>query len=319
MLNFSSDAMRAELDRLLRSETFDLVQIEGVHLYSYLSTIARAPRPPRVVADWHNIDSELIRRYCQNLPVLFPRRWYAMRTAGLVQNLERRLLETCDAHLVCSERERQALSTRAPSAQIRVVENGVDTSAFRPDRAGPLRKRRDLVFVGSMDYHANIDAALYFSREIWPMLRQRRPDLRFVIVGSRPVREIVALGRQPGIVVTGTVDHVAPYYQDALAAVVPLRVGSGTRLKVIEAMAAGVPVISTRLGAEGLTVADGEDLVLADTPDAFVAAVLTIAGNDAEWTRLASAGRLAAGRYDWSGIGGRLYEYYEELVGSVRS
>ena len=115
------------------------------------------------------------------------------------------------------------------------------------------------MFVGSMDYHANIDAALYFADEIWPQVRERRPDLEFVVVGSRPTAEILALRNQPGITVTGTVDDIRPYYRSALAVVVPLRVGSGTRLKVLEAMAAGTPVISTTLGAEGLATKDGDE------------------------------------------------------------
>jgi glycosyltransferase involved in cell wall biosynthesis len=131
------------------------------------------------------------------------------------------------------------------------------------------------------------------------------------------VEEVVALARMEGITVTGTVDAVGPYYQNALVSVVPLRVGSGTRLKVLEAMAAGVPVISTPLGAEGLDVIDGQHLLLAEGPAAFAAAVLKLAGDEDEWRRLASAGQDAVRtRYDWSAIGSSLFQYYEELVAS---
>jgi glycosyltransferase involved in cell wall biosynthesis len=301
--------MRTELERILYSEQFDLVQMEGVHLSPYLPIIESAPGRPRVIADWHNIESELIRRYSENLSPIHPKRWYALRTAQLVKALEDKLLQRCEAHLVCSERERQALLARSPSARIRVVENGVDTVGYTPPASRAESDRRDLVFVGSMDYHANIDAAPYFAREMWPPLQQGRPDLRFVIVGSRPTSEILALGRQAGITVTGTVDSVEPYYRTALAAVVPLRVGGGTRLKVLEAMAAGVPVISTRLGAEGLAV----------TPAEVHAAILRLAGDEAEWRRISSAGReIAVSRYDWSTIGASLCEYYEEILSPVR-
>ena len=101
--------------------------------------------------------------------------------------------------------------------------------------------RQDVVFVGSMDYHANIDAVTYFAKTAWPALRERRPEWRFVIVGSRPAPEVVGLANEAGIVVTGTVEDVRPYYRKAALVVVPLRVGSGTRLKVLEAMAAGMP------------------------------------------------------------------------------
>ncbi|SRR5579883_2664304 len=316
--NFSSPAMRAELDRILQAESFDFVQIEGVHLSTYLSVIAAAPGPPRVIADWHNIESELIHRYAGNLSALAPKRWYAKRTARLVERLESKLLENCHAHLVCSERERQALLPRAAAATIRVIENGVDTSTFAPEGHLPGNVRRNLVFVGSMDYHANIDAVLYFGREVWPQLRQLRPDLRFVVVGSRPVPEVLALANTPGVEVTGTVEKIAPYYHTALAAVVPLRVGSGTRLKVLEAMAAGVPVISTPLGAEGLAVTHDRDLVLAASPAEFVSATLRISGDAREWTRIALSGRQTAQRYDWSRIGASLCEHYCEWSRKAR-
>jgi glycosyltransferase involved in cell wall biosynthesis len=167
-----------------------------------------------------------------------------------------------------------------------------------------------------MDYHANIDAVLYFAREIWPELHRARPELRFVIVGSRPAPSVVALAREPGISVTGMVETVQPYYENALEVVVPLRVGSGTRLKVLEAMAAGVPVVSTRLGAEGLDVTGGEHLALADTPPEFASTVLRLANNESEWRRIAAAGReVVRSKYDWPMIGESLYEYYAHGAG----
>ena len=317
VLNYTTARMRAELTRTLAEGHFDLVQMEGIHLSGYLPVIARAQSRPRLICDWHNIESELLERYVANHSHSLLKRWYGARTAHLTRAREHRLLEECDGHLVCSERERQALLTRVPGARIRVTANGVDVEA---QAAGQLERsrvpRKDVVFVGSMDYHANIDAALYFAREIWPGIYQSRPDLRFVIVGSRPVEEVTALGRLEGITVTGTVDSVAPYYQNALVSVVPLRVGSGTRLKVLEAMAAGVPVISTPLGAEGLNVIDGQHLLLAEGPAAFAAAVRKLAEDEDEWRRLASAGQEAVRtRYDWSAIGSSLFQYYEEVVG----
>src|SRR5213075_3095503 len=109
-------------------------------------------------------------------------------------------------------------------------------------------------------------AVTHFAREVWPQLHSEHPDLVFTIVGRDPTPEVKRLGDLPGIEVTGTVDDVRPYYYDALMAVIPLRVGGGSRLKILEAMAASVPVVSTRLGAEGLAVTDGENILLVDTP-----------------------------------------------------
>jgi polysaccharide biosynthesis protein PslH len=175
--------------------------------------------------------------------------------------------------------------------------------------------RKDLVFLGRMDYHANIDAALYFAKKIWPLIRERRPDLRFVIVGAHPAKEILALRDVAGVSVTGTVDDVRPYYRSALAAVVPLRVGGGTRLKVLEAMAAGTPVISTTLGAEGLAVTNGKDILLADSPEAIADAVTSLEANNPAWQDLVTNARnLVRAHYDWPVIGDVLLRLYAEQV-----
>src|SRR4029077_17036518 len=115
-------------------------------------------------------------------------------------------------------------------------------------------------------YHANIDGATNFARSVWPVIQRKHSNLRFTIVGRNPPREVTELSSIAGIEVTGTVDDVRPFYREALAAVVPLNVGGGSRLKILEAMAAGVPVVSTRLGVEGLNVNDGENILLADSP-----------------------------------------------------
>jgi glycosyltransferase involved in cell wall biosynthesis len=175
------------------------------------------------------------------------------------------------------------------------------------------------VFVGSMDYHANIDAALYFAKEAWPGIRMRRPDISLLIVGSRPVPEITALGKQDGITVTGTVEDVRPYYHGALASIVPLRVGGGTRLKVLEAMAAGTPVISTKLGAEGLSVTDGKELLIADSPAAMVDAVASLQDESTLWGNLvANARKLVREQYDWSVIGDKLVRLHEAQANTAR-
>jgi glycosyltransferase involved in cell wall biosynthesis len=209
----------------------------------------------------------------------------------------------------------------APDARVSVIENGVDVgyySGFKGRRRTDEARRYRVVFVGSMDYHANADAAVYFAREVWPMMRQHKPELVFTIVGRNPTPEVRALAALPGIEVTGTVDDVRPYYREALAAVVPLRIGGGSRLKILEAMAAGVPVISTRLGAEGLTIHDGQNIILAETPDDFRHALLDFFENTEQWQRLSSAAStLVRTRYDWSAIGATLLSTHRELMNRV--
>jgi glycosyltransferase involved in cell wall biosynthesis len=309
LLHYTSPLVMQQVERVLSNDSFDIVELEGIFLCSYVARIRKLAPRALLNCDWHNIESEVMSRYADNTPGL-PRRLYARRTAHLLRRQEDLLLPACDTHTVCSERERQALLRRNPGLRIEVIPNGVDVESFLSS-SEPNSLRRDLIFVGSMKYHPNVDGACFFAREIWPAIRRQRPDLRFVIVGAQPTAEVLKLAEQPGITVTGTVDDVRPFYRSALAAVVPLRVGGGTRLKILEAMAAGVPVISTALGAEGLSVTNGADILLADSPADFVECALMLTPVSELWKKLAEAGRSLARNYDWNAIGDKLLRFYD--------
>jgi polysaccharide biosynthesis protein PslH len=318
VLNCTTPEIAAALEKLGRETAFDSIQMEGVHLVRYVPVLRGFAGHPPIVCDWHNIESELMWRYAENVASL-PRRWYAQRTAALIERAEAELLRAADAHTVVSAREVAKLRAAVPKADLHVVENGVDTAYFSgcASEAGVARNR--IVFVASMDYHANVDAAVYFAREIWPALRERVDvKYRFTIVGRSPTPEVLALRDLPGIEVTGTVPDVRPYYREAAAVVVPLRVGGGTRLKILEAMAAGIPVVSTTLGAEGLEVDPGRDLLTADTPAAMVEAIASLRDQPAQWRRLSDAGRAVAARtYDWRIVGDRLFSIHQNAMQSV--
>jgi polysaccharide biosynthesis protein PslH len=163
-----------------------------------------------------------------------------------------------------------------------------------------------------------VDAAVYFAHSIWPKIAPVRERLKFVVVGARPTPEVMALGNELRVQVTGTVDDVRPYYRNALAVVVPLRVGSGTRLKVLEAMAAGVPVVSTSLGAEGLAVETGKNILIQDTPEGMARVLLQLNEGTPEWKELVSNARsLVTEHYDWAVSGLVLQAIHRDL--SVKS
>lgn len=309
VLNYSSARVSRLLADILQAGSFDAVQMEGVHLSAYLPVIRAAASRPVILSDWHNIESEILHRYSQVNPNPM-RRAYAWRTANLLERAETRFLAACDVHTVTSERERGRLQARNPAAEIHVIPNGVDVQYFAGQELDPGSPRTSLVFSGSMDYSANVDAVVWFVNSIWPALNQEHPALSFAIVGRDPTAEVRALagGR---VSVTGTVLDVRPYYTGALAAVVPLRIGSGTRLKILEAMAAGIPVISTRLGAEGLDLADGTHLLLADSADEMIAAVGRLAASPELWLRLSRSGREVVSRsYDWQALTEDLYRIH---------
>jgi polysaccharide biosynthesis protein PslH len=338
-LHYTTATMARVLRQVLAKDRYDVVQMETPFLASYLPIIRASRFSPRVVCDWHNIESEVIGRHSYRTKNVL-RRSYIQLTTHHTSRMERRIISAFDAHLVVSQRDRDQLLQLEPEGRVFVVENGVDTTYFAheaierayatwlqnqnqplaptrssQEEASSRPERYRVLFVGSMDYYANVDAVLQFARNVWPAIHGSKPALMFTIVGRRPGARVQALARLPGIEVTGTVDDIRPYYREAMAAVVPLRIAGGTRLKILEAMAAGVPVISTRLGAEGLSVSDGKDILFAEGPDEYCQA-LTALRRDELWRQalIDHAQSLVRGRYDWSVIGTRLVEIHRLLT-----
>jgi glycosyltransferase involved in cell wall biosynthesis len=316
VLNYTSSEMSAALTRAVRSEHFDLVHLDSIHMAASVEPVAEAMgATPRVVYNWHNIESEVMRRYRASEHSPF-RRLYSAITARQLAQLERSILNSAFGHVVCSDRERDRLLEIAPEARIAVVPNGVDTAYFENTAtlaAPPTR----IVFVGLMNYHANVEAAVSFARDVWPRLCSRLPGVTLTIVGASPAPAVLALRGGPGIEVTGTVPDVRPYYREALAAIVPLRTGGGTRLKILEAMAAGVPVVSTPLGAEGLDVTPGENIILADPddPDSWAREMASLAESQPIRRQLTeSARQLIRARYDWTMLGESLCQTYSRWM-----
>ncbi len=320
ILNFASPAMAEALETALARDPYDIVQIEGIEMFSYLRIIRAFPDGPKyIVMDWHNIESELMHRYSLTAKTPF-HRLYLLRAASQFKKIECEILDNCDLNLVMSEREGKDLLRRRPQSRVMVLENGVSLEEFavpakdRDDRRLWANRHR-VLFVGSMDYHPNIDAVRYFADEIWPALQRQLPSAVFTIVGRNPPEKVRALARRTAIEVTGTVPDVRPYYREAFVAVVPLRMGAGTRLKILEAMAAGLPVVSTALGAEGLAAQPGVQLELAEGPSEFCSRVTELRHNYPRWRELSIAGRkLVASTYDWRAIGARLLDTYFSLL-----
>ena len=310
-----SAAMRECIRRVTSDTAFDIVQLELSFLAHYLRAVNRRGGP-KTVLSMHNVETQRFDRELERAP------WNARRLVLLADRYlfpgwEGRALRSVDGVVAVSEADAAWIRSQAPDAALRIVRNGVDVDFFGPRRTPA--KSTSVVFTGSMDYPPNIDAAVWFADEIFPGLRERLPQLRFVVVGRRPPAEVQALAARPGIDVTGEVDDVRPYISDALALVVPLRSGGGTRLKILQAMSMACPVVSTTVGAEGLEVADSENILLADTPRHLSDSVVRLANSPELAERIAQAGRqLAVQRYDWTQCLQGLDDLYHTMLATGR-
>lgn len=225
----------------------------------------------------------------------------------------RRVRRAFDGCTVVSQVEADYLRRAAPEgAPLCIVPNGVDVAAYNGDFGSP--EADTLIYPGAMTYRANYDAAAWFSGSILPLIVARRPNVRFKITGSTNGVDLSAFPQTPQVHFTGYLDDIRPEIARSWVCVVPLRQGGGTRLKILEAMALGTPVVSTSKGAEGLEVTPGHDILIADEPEAFAQAVLRLLENPSLRVSLAEAGRrLVQSRYDWQKVGDALLQFVAEI------
>jgi len=230
---------------------------------------------------------------------------------------ERRILSRYRYIVTVSANDYDIVAGRDGQSEVTLFPNGVDTAYFAP--VSPQTNKEDvLLFVGAFGYGPNVDAFLYFCREIFPLLRARRPQIKFMAVGRDPSPDMKALAeREPGITVIGAVPDVRPYYAQASLAVIPLRLGSGLKLKTLEAFAMEVPVVSTSVGCEGIVAQDGQHLLVASTPETFADKVIWLLEHpDQAYFMARRARQLVEEQYDWQAITKSFEAYLLRIVGT---
>lgn len=262
----------------------------------------------------HNVETEIWRRHAATESNPVKRQMYAVEFKKMLR-YERQAVRRFHGVIAVSEHDRSLMEAWVEGSRISVVPTGVDLEQYRPD-FGHKPQAPLVIFVGAMDWEPNVDAMEYFCGQIWPAVLAQVTDAKLRIVGRNPGERVRKLATGC-IEITGRVSSVAEHLREASVVVVPLRIGGGTRLKIYEAMAAGKAVVSTSVGAEGLDVHHGRDIVLADTPSSFAQAVTALLRDENQRNSYEVAAAGLAARYDWMVIGEKFGRSLELMCGQV--
>lgn len=312
-----SEGLAATLRTMLERARYDAVQIAGIEMARYIPVVRRTAPGARVVFDDHNAEY-LLQGRAASVDARHPPSWtkalYSLIQWRKLRRYEAQVCRGADAVLAVSEDDAAALRSLGGTAPIFVVPNGVDTEYYRPNPS-MSPDPTTLLFTGTMDFRPNVDAVRWFVAEVLPLLQRTRPDVRLYVVGRSPAPAVERLA-SPTVTVTGAVEDVRPYFARASLFVVPMRMGGGVRLKILETLAMGLPVVSTSMGAEGAGLTHGKELLIADTAEQFAGAVTRMMEDSALRSRLAQTGRqTACERFDWRRIAPRLLDVYSGIRG----
>lgn len=310
---YHEEAKKA-LDDFLKGLPVDVIHIEDLVMVQYINK-GNTPRP--FVLDRTRVDLSYQFRARQIKPCSFPQSVSQLENLFKLYLYERRVSKVVNHYVVCCEQDARFIGRVINrSTPITIIPNGVNTGFFNgwPEQ---ISQQNDavLTFTGSMDYLPNIDGISWFFEHIYPLVIKVIPHLKVFIVGGNPSPAVQRFSILPGVTVTGLVPDVRPYYSRCTAFIAPIRLGGGSRLKIVEAMAMGRPVVSTTVGCEGLRVTDGEDILLADDASTFAKNVLTLLADDMLRQRVGVRGkRLVEQSYSWESLADKLADVYQDVV-----
>lgn len=301
---------------LLREERYDVVEAEGIEMARYLPLANGA----RTIFSDHNVEHLLQRRAFEvdrARPSRWPQALYSYVQAERLTRFERAACRLADRVVTVSEDDACALRALEPSGRYTIVPNAIDVDAY-PEREG-WPTRPSILFTGTLDYRPNRDAVRWLLDEIVPLVHARESGTRVFVVGRDPAPDSVARGqRDPRIAVSGAVESLDPYWARSTAYALPMRGGGGVRFKALEAMAAGLPIVSTRMGMEGIDAKPGTHYLAADTPAAFADALVRLIADRGLRERIReNATTLVRDRYDWRAVAPALLAVYRGVAGHV--
>jgi glycosyltransferase involved in cell wall biosynthesis len=310
-----SEELASKIRTLADRVDFDVVQIEHGSMGMYLQALPARLRK-RAVWVLHDIDFDKFMRIA-HIEARNATKMRAWIHATLMRRWQPHFASLFGLCVTMSEADQRLLLAANRNLRVEVSPNGVDTNHYRalPDEGDGA----EMLFIGNMGYPPNVDGAVYFCQEVLPLIRKEVADARLWIVGIGPAASVRRLEGN-GVFVTGSVPDIVPYYKRSTVCVVPLRAGSGTRLKILEAMALGRPVVSTSIGCEGLDVVGGEHILIADGSDLFAEQTVKLLKNKELRVRISATAReFVAASYDWDGIAERLMKDFDGLSRQVRN
>lgn len=310
-------AFREHLRNLLRQTQFDLVQFEGLEMAIYLPFVRQFQPDAKLIYDAHNAEyalQEVIADVEGGSTTRLPVALYSRIQARRIARFERAICAQADAVIAVSQEDADALRPFRPDHRIHVLPNGIFSDDYTEPSQAVEMGEAVLVFTGKMDYRPNVDAMQWFTDAVLPLIRAERPDARLYIVGQKPHTSLQTLREDDSVEVTGWVAQVQPFLHAAQVYIAPLRMGSGTRLKILEAMAAGCAVVATSIAVAGLEQDARDALVIADSEAAFAERVVTLLNDpDKRQTLGADAKRIVRKYYDWSALIPCLIDIYRDV------
>lgn len=297
--------LRAQVRALVQREKIEAAHFDAISLADYLEDVGEVP----TVMTHHGAESFMIRRRIDNEKNL-GRKLFFWLEWHMLRRYEARMCPRFSVNVVMSQLDQDILEKIAPGARFTVVSNGVDIDYFAP--AEGSRRPRSIVFAGRLDQYSNRHGMLRFMNEAWPLIRRAHPDAVIDVIGSNPPREIEALAKSdPNVRVHGFVPDVRPFFATATVAICPIWDGGGTRIKVLDGLAQGMPLVATSIGAEGIDVVPERDLLIADTPEQFAAQISRVFTESGLAGKLETNGReLVETVYSWDSIALRLAALY---------
>lgn len=306
---YKSAEMRNTIKSFLRSNQYNIVHLDTISLAQYANEFGGIPK----ILNHHNIESDLFDKRIL-VETNYLKKLYYKIEAYKLRRYESVNCFLSDLNFTVSDLDKNILSRISPGLNTYVVPNGVDTEYFKSKK--PNKVKNNLIIVSGMNWYPNRDAVIHMCKRIWPILSDQVEDISLTVVGAHPPEEVVLLSHQDNRVkVTGFVDDVRPHIDRAVIYLCPMRDGGGTRLKILDAMSMGKPIVSTSKGCEGIDVTPGENILVADSPEEFVSQIILLLSDSKLQDRIGKQARLLVeNKYSWNIIGNTLNNIYKNLT-----